>query len=91
MKRSDLIARIAQRQHRLPAHDVKKVVDVVLDEIVFALAHGSRVELRGFGTFAVRERQARIGRNPKSGEQINVSTKRAPFFKAGRVWSADCR
>lgn len=84
MKKSDLIARIARRQSRLHAHDIEKVVNTVLDEIASSLAQGNRVELRGFGAFTVRERKARTARNPKSGEPLNIATKRAPFFKAGR-------
>ena len=60
------------------------MVDVILDEIATALEQGNRVELRGFGAFSVRQRDARVGRNPRTGESVEVDEKRVPFFKAGK-------
>ena len=64
--------------------DVEKLVDTVFDEISGALAKGDRVELRGFGAFSVKSRDARIGRNPRTGETVKVDAKRLPFFKTGK-------
>jgi integration host factor subunit beta len=62
----------------------EKTVDVILEEITAALAKGQRVELRGFGVFTTRKRQARSGRNPRTGESVQVEAKTIPFFKAGK-------
>jgi integration host factor subunit beta len=79
--KSQLILRIAGQNRHLFQRDVEKVVDAVLDEIVAALAHGDRVELRGFGTFAVKMREGRVGRNPKTGATVHVPEKKIPFFR----------
>ncbi len=64
--------------------DVERVVTTIFDEISSALTNGERVELRGFGSFAVKNRDPRVGRNPRTGEAVNVSRKFVPFFKTGR-------
>jgi integration host factor subunit beta len=68
----------------IKAAEVEHAVDVVLDEIGVALAEGGRVELRGFGAFSVRKREARTGRNPRTGAAVTVEAKRVPFFKPGK-------
>lgn len=84
MLRSELVDKLAEDNPHLLHRDVERIVDVVLDEIAEALARGQRVELRGFGAFSVRKRDARQGRNPRTGEAVSVPAKRAPFFKAGK-------
>ena len=84
MTKSDLIARIAELNPHLYQSDAEKIVSTVFDEIGAALANGNRVELRGFGVFSVRSRNARAGRNPRTGEQVSVEAKNVPFFKAGK-------
>ena len=83
MLRSELIAKLTE-EYDLSQQDVEKAVAVILDEISEALARGDRVELRGFGAFSTREREARTGRNPRTGEAVNVAAKRVPYFKAGK-------
>lgn len=83
MKKSELIAVIAEK-HNLSLNDADRLVNNVFDEITEALAAGSRVELRGFGSFSTRQRGARIGRNPKTGKAVSVEPKTVPFFKAGK-------
>lgn len=84
MAKSELIARLAERNTRLAAHDVDAAVDTILDAMSAALAAGSRIEIRGFGSFALNYRPSRIGRNPKSGERVHVPAKYVPHFKAGK-------
>ena len=84
MTKSELIARIAELNPHLYQSDAEKIVTTVFDEISNALARGRRVELRGFGVFSVRTRNARAGRNPRTGEQVSVAAKCVPFFKAGK-------
>lgn len=84
MLRSELIARLAEEHPDLRPDDVERVVTTVLDEIGDALARGDRVELRGFGAFSVRERGARKGRNPRTGEAVEVEAKSVPFFRPGK-------
>lgn len=84
MTRSDLIEKLAQKFTSLSKKDVEKAVDVIFDEITTTLAKGGRVELRGFGAFSVRKRESRVGRNPRTGEKVNVPPKSVPFFKAGK-------
>ena len=83
MIKSQLILRIAGQNRHLFQRDVEKMVSTILDEIVAALAHGSRVELRGFGTFAVKVREGRVGRNPKTGATVHVPEKKIPVFRQG--------
>ncbi|MBY0563618.1 MAG: integration host factor subunit beta [Hyphomonadaceae bacterium] len=84
MLRSELVARLQEEMAPIKASEVEAAVDVVLDEIAVALAEGGRVELRGFGAFSVRKREARTGRNPRTGQTVKVEAKRVPFFKPGK-------
>jgi len=84
MIKSELIQRIATRNGRLYQRDVETIVGTILDEITSALSRGDRVELRGFGAFSVKKRDARTGRNPRTGEQVAVQEKCVPFFKTGK-------
>ena len=84
MIKSELIQRIARRNGSLYQRDVETIVTTILDEITAALARGDRVELRGFGAFSVKKREARTGRNPRTGEQVSVDEKSVPFFKTGK-------
>ena len=84
MLRSELVAGCKKKLRRSKAAEIEHAVDVVLDEIAVALASGGRVELRGFGAFSVRKREARTGRNPRTGAAVKVSAKRVPFFKPGK-------
>ena len=81
MIKSELIQRIASRNGYLYQRDVETIVGTILDEITAALARGDRVELRGFGAFSVKRREARTGRNPRTGAQVAVQEKSVPFFK----------
>lgn len=85
MTKSELIQKLAERNPHLFLRDVEKVVDTVFEEITKALARGDRVELRGFGAFSVKERDARTGRNPRTGDTVQVEAKRLPFFKTGKA------
>jgi integration host factor subunit beta len=82
--KSELIQKLAEENPHLYAKDVERIVNIVFEEITEALAAGDRVELRGFGAFSVRHREARTGRNPRTGETVEVEEKFAPFFKAGK-------
>jgi integration host factor subunit beta len=84
MTKSELIQKMSNQFPQLTQRDVEKAVDLVFDEITTALATGNRVELRGFGAFSVRYRDQRIGRNPRTGESVQVEGKYVPFFKAGK-------
>jgi len=84
MTKSELIARLAEQNPDLYHRDIEKLVNTVFDTITNALVDGDRVELRGFGAFSIRERKARIGRNPRTGDAVNVDAKRMPFFKMGK-------
>ena len=84
MIKSELIGRIAVGNHHLFHKDIERIVNVILDEIVDALARGDRVELRGFGAFTVKHRAPRTGRNPRTGAAVKVDEKFVPFFKSGR-------
>lgn len=84
MIKSELIQRIARRNGNLYQRDVETIVTTILDEISAALSRGDRVELRGFGAFSVKKREARTGRNPRTGEQVPVQEKSVPFFKTGK-------
>jgi len=85
MIRSELIQIIADQNPHLFQRDVERIVNTVFDEITNAMANGDRVELRGFGAFSVKKRDARIGRNPRTGESVSVSEKHVPFFKTGKL------
>lgn len=84
MTKSELILRLAEKNPHLYQRDVERIVSTIFDEIATALARGDRVELRGFGAFSVKQRNARQGRNPRTGETVNVDSKRVPFFKTGK-------
>lgn len=85
MTKSELIQRLAERNDHLYMRDIEKIVDTIFDEITSALANGDRVELRGFGAFSIKEREARMGRNPRTGNSVFVESKRMPFFKTGKA------
>ncbi len=84
MIKSELVARIAEANPHLYQRDVERIVNTILDEISNALSRGDRVELRGFGAFSVKQRPARVGRNPRTGEPVEVAAKHVPFFKTGK-------
>ena len=84
MIKSELIHRIASSNPHLYHRDVERIVKVVFDEIVEALSKGDRVELRGFGAFSIKNRQARVGRNPRTGTKVSVTEKYVPVFKTGK-------
>jgi integration host factor subunit beta len=84
MTKSELIAALADRNPHLYQRDIERIVATVFDEISGALSRGDRVELRGFGAFSVKRREARIGRNPRTGETVHVNAKHTPFFKTGK-------
>lgn len=84
MTKSELILRLAELNPHLYQRDVERIVLTIFDEISSALARGDRVELRGFGAFSVKERTARVGRNPRTGEAVQVARKSVPFFKTGK-------
>jgi integration host factor subunit beta len=85
MIRSELIQQIADDNPHLYQRDVERIVNTIFDEITGAMAQGDRVELRGFGAFSVKKRDARVGRNPRTGETVNVEEKHVPFFKTGKL------
>jgi integration host factor subunit beta len=85
MIRSELIQKIADENPHLYQRDVERIVGTVFDEIIDAMASGDRVELRGFGAFSVKKRDSRIGRNPRTGEAVEVEEKAVPFFKTGKL------
>ncbi len=84
MIKSQLIQKLADENPHLYQRDVERIVSSVFEEITDALAQGDRVELRGFGAFSVKHRDARVGRNPRTGESVEVPQKRVPFFKTGK-------
>ena len=84
MTRSELIAELAAARPHLPIREVERIVQVIFAEVSNALMRGDRVELRGFGAFTVKKRDARTGRNPRTGETVSVDEKVVPFFKAGK-------
>jgi integration host factor subunit beta len=85
MIRSELIQKIADENPHLYQRDVERIVNTIFEEITNAMARGDRVELRGFGAFSVKKRDARIGRNPRTGEAVEVEEKHVPFFKTGKL------
>ncbi len=84
MIKSELIQKIAAANPHLYQRDVERIINVIFDEIISALARGNRVELRGFGAFTVKHRAARNGRNPRTGKPVFVNEKFVPFFKSGK-------
>lgn len=85
MVRSELLQLLADENPHLFRRDVERILDTVFQEIIEAMARGDRVELRGFGAFSVKKRDARNGRNPKTGEAVDVDQKHVPFFKTGKL------
>ena len=88
MIRSELIDKLAAKNPGLAPRDIEGIVDCFFEEVVAQLAHGGRVELRGFGTFSTRERDARTGRNPRTGAAVEINAKRVPHFKPGKEMRA---
>lgn len=84
MIRSELVGIVAEGNPHLTMRDVEHIVSTIFDEITKALASGRRVELRGFGAFSTRARDARTGRNPRTGTAVKVDAKRVPYFKPGK-------
>ena len=84
MIKSELVQTIANRNPHLFLRDVENIVNAMLEEITTPLAEGYRVELRGFGAFSVKNRPERVGRNPRTGESVQVEEKWIPFFKTGK-------
>ena len=88
MIRSELLQALARDNPGMRAEEIEKVVSVFFDEIANRLAKGGRVELRGFGAFSTRSREARTGRNPRTGESVSVPGKAVPYFKPGKEMRA---
>ncbi|WP_269901648.1 integration host factor subunit beta [Paenalcaligenes faecalis] len=84
MTKSELIALLASRTTQLAQKDTELTVKTILDAMTTALANGQRIEIRGFGSFSLSTRSSRVGRNPRSGEQVLVPAKQVPHFKAGK-------
>lgn len=85
MTRSELITSLAARFPQLTSQDATMAVTEIIEAISRALAHGQRIEIRGFGSFALKQRSPRLGRNPKTGEKVAVPAKYTPYFKAGKA------
>ena len=85
MTKSELIQRLAELNPHLYQRDVERIVSTIFEEISAALERGDRVELRGFGAFSVKKRDARLGRNPRTGDSVDVEEKHVPFFKTGKL------
>jgi integration host factor subunit beta len=85
MIRSELIQKIADENPHLFQRDVERIVNTIFEEVIEAMARCDRVELRGFGAFSVKQRDARVGRNPRTGESVDVDEKHVPFFKTGKL------
>lgn len=85
MIRSELIQKIAEENPHLYQRDVERIVNTIFEEIIEAMARGDRVELRGFGAFSVKKRESRLGRNPRTGDSVEVDEKCVPFFKTGKL------
>ena len=88
MIRSELLQALAKENPELRIEDVERAVDTFFDEVAASLADGGRVELRGFGAFSTRQREARKGRNPRTGATVQVPEKRVPYFKPGKEMRA---
>ncbi|MDG6778069.1 integration host factor subunit beta [Thiomicrorhabdus sp. zzn3] len=84
MTKSELIELIARKQTQFSQKDVEIAVNKILDSMIHTLSQGERIEIRGFGSFSLHHRKARIGRNPKTGETVKLSDKRVPHFKPGK-------
>jgi integration host factor subunit beta len=88
MIRSELVQKLADKNEGLSPRDVEAIVDTFFAQVTERLAAGGRVELRGFGAFSTRARDARVGRNPRTGEAVDVNAKRVPYFKPGKEMRA---
>src|SRR3990167_1444356 len=84
MNKSDLVEIVSERVKNLTRREVEVIIDTIFDKMSGALSKGNRIEIRGFGSFEVRVREPRQGRNPKTGAQVYVNTRRVPFFKVGK-------
>lgn len=84
MTKSELIELIARRQTQFSQKDVELAVNQIIDSMIESLSEGERIEIRGFGSFSLHHRQARVGRNPKTGENVELGEKRVPHFKPGK-------
>lgn len=84
MNKSDLVENLAERLKNLSKKEVDLIVDTVFNKMTESLSKGERIEIRGFGSFEVRIREARQGRNPKTGDKVFVNTRKVPFFKVGK-------
>jgi integration host factor subunit beta len=84
MTKSELITYITEKNPHLYQRDIERIITTIFEEISTALSRGNRVELRGFGAFSIKQRNARIGRNPRTGATVEVSAKRVPYFKTGK-------
>ncbi|HHF4051321.1 TPA: integration host factor subunit beta [Haemophilus influenzae] len=88
MTKSELIEKLLAKQQTLPAKEIENMVKDILEFISQSLENGDRVEIRGFGSFSLHHRQPRLGRNPKTGDSVNLSAKSVPYFKAGKELKA---
>ena len=84
MTKSELVEKMAESHPMLTRKEMEVVVSIIFDSMTDALKSGEKVEIRGFGSFTIRERDAREARNPKSGEVVNIPAKKTPFFKTGK-------
>ena len=84
MIRSELVKKLENENQELKTEEVERIVDLFFNQIIQRLADGGRVELRGFGAFSTRDRSPRKGRNPRTGEPVDVPSKRVPYFKPGK-------
>lgn len=84
MIKSELITRMADKNPHLTRHDLERIVNVIFEEISDTLSSGGRIELRGFGSFSIKRRPARMGRNPRTGAVVSVPEKNAPYFRTGK-------
>lgn len=88
MTKSELMEKLSAKQPTLPAKEIENMVKDILEFISQSLENGDRVEVRGFGSFSLHHRQPRLGRNPKTGDSVNLSAKSVPYFKAGKELKA---
>ena len=84
MTKRELVEKLAERTKNLSQKDAELVVNTIFEAMTEALASGDRIEIRGFGSFQVKQRRAREGRNPRTGEKVSVKAKKVPFFKVGK-------
>ena len=84
MTKNDLIKKLQEELKSYPLQDVTYAVNIIFDSMINAIKRGERIELRGFGSFVVRERKPRLGRNPKSGAEVKLAERKVPFFKTGK-------